>query len=81
MMKYAKDIPALTSPARAPNDQNAILSSPSGFLAFFIAKTRQITANKTPSAVTLPKTISRILSDRRTSFHDEAAEPFGAAAG
>jgi hypothetical protein len=71
--KYAKDIPAPTSPAKAPNDQKAILSSPSGFRAFFIANTRQITAKMTPSAVTLPKTISKILSGRRCSFHRDAA--------
>ena len=66
--KYAKDIPANTNPARAPKDQNAILSSPSGFLAFFTAKARHIAAMTTPAAERVPKTVRSMLSVRGRSF-------------
>ena len=67
-MKYAKHMPENTSPARAPNDQKAILSSPSGFLAFFNAKMRQAAATTTPMAVRVPKTVRIMLSDRICSL-------------
>ncbi len=61
-------MPAKTSPASAPNDQKAILSSPSGFFAFFSAKIRQRVANSAPMTVKVPKMMSKILSGRRVSF-------------
>ena len=67
-MKYAKHIPENTSPASAPNDQIAILISPSGRFAFFTAKTRHTNAKMIPIPQSVPKTVRRMLSDRVKSF-------------
>ena len=67
-MKYAKHMPENTSPASAPNDQIAILSSPSGRFAFFTAKTRQTIAKMIPIPQSVPNTARRMLSDRVDSF-------------
>ncbi len=67
-MKYAKHMPEKTNPANAPNDQIAILSSPSGLFAFLNAKTRQTIAKMIPIPQSVPKTVSKILSDRNESF-------------
>ena len=61
-------MPENTSPPRAPKDQSAILSSPSGFLAFLNAKTRHNPATARPMAVSVPKTIRSRLSGRGMSF-------------
>lgn len=74
-MKYAKHMPENTSPARAPNDHIAILTSPSGLFAFFTAKTRQMTAKMTPIPQSALKTASKMLSDRDDSFHKECMIP------
>ena len=68
MMKYAKHMPEKTRPASAPNDQNAILSSPSGLFAFLKAKTRHTVATISPIPVRMPKTMRSKLSGRRGSF-------------
>jgi hypothetical protein len=67
-MKYAKDMPEKTRPASAPKDQNAILSSPSGFFAFFTAKTRHKAATMSPIAVSVPKSMRSRLSGRAGSL-------------
>ena len=67
-MKYAKHMPEKTSPASAPNDQIAILSSPSGRFAFFTAKMRQTIAKMTPIPQSVPNTESKKLSDRVESL-------------
>ena len=71
MMKYAKHMPEKQSPASAPNDQSAILSSPSGFLALFTAKTRQIAATMSPAPVRVPKMMRRMLSGRKGILQDK----------
>jgi hypothetical protein len=71
-MKYAKHMPEKTSPASAPNDQSAILSSPSGLLALFTARTRQTIAKMIPMPQSVPKTVRSKLSDSGGSFQKNA---------
>jgi len=68
MRKYAQHMPAKTSPASAPKDQSAILSSPSGVFAFLTAKYRQTPATTRAMTERTPNTLKRILSGRGTSL-------------
>jgi hypothetical protein len=72
-MKYAKHMPEKTNPAKAPNDHNAIFTSPSGFLAFLTAKTRHTVATMRPIPQSVPNTASKILSGRKCPFQNQNA--------
>ena len=67
MRKYAQHMPAKTSPASAPKDQSAILSSPSGLFAFLTAKYKQTAAMTRAMTERTPNTLKRMLSGRGTS--------------
>jgi hypothetical protein len=62
MIKYAQLIPANVRPASATNAQNAIVSSPSFFLALFIARYIAIPATSKPMVERIPKTMRSTLS-------------------
>jgi len=75
IIKYAQLMPAKVRPASATNAQNAIISSPSFFLALCIAKWIATPPTSDPIVERIPKTISSKLSGMmEIIYRNEPAE-------